>query len=242
MQVFPSIFWKIISKFSFKNFQEISLESNQKFLQLSKFLNQIQKPPKVFQGGLKSMEINVQWKLWRFLPNLKLAFPFFLFLLTLHVKKDGVKKIGIFFLNSSPNFYHAIFTHLRKCILVQLGPRVNPNSGDSTLVYEMFSFRRNVHHTPFCCAVLPLILDVSRLSTKTAIYDYKWREEMNHSGHIMNCRVNFTGCKRWWPSVVVALNPFLRKKMLVGANDFCVLCVVLCVLFEERLPIFNAPY
>lgn len=65
-------------------------------------------------------------------------------------------------------------THLRKCILVQLGPRVNPNNGDSTLVCEMFSFRRNVHHTPFCSAVLPLILDVSQLSTKTAIYDCKW--------------------------------------------------------------------
>lgn len=32
-----------------------------------------------------------------------------------------------------------------------------------------------------------------------------------------------------------------KKCCRVGANDFCVLCVVLCVLFEERLPIFNAP-
>lgn len=63
-------------------------------------------------------------------------------------------------------------TNLRKCILVQLGPTINPNSDDNKSVYEMFSFRRNVHHTPFCSAVVPLILDVTQLSTLTAIYDW----------------------------------------------------------------------
>lgn len=38
---------------------------------------------KVFQGGLKSMEINVQWKLRRDFSTFKF-----------HVKKDGVKRLG----------------------------------------------------------------------------------------------------------------------------------------------------
>lgn len=48
-------------------------------------------------------------------------------------------------------------TNLHKCILVQLGPTVNPSNDDSRLVCETFSFRRNVHHTPFCSAAVPLI-------------------------------------------------------------------------------------
>lgn len=36
---------------------------------------------KVFRGGLKSMEISVQWKLWKDFSTFKF-----------HVKKDGVKK------------------------------------------------------------------------------------------------------------------------------------------------------
>lgn len=39
---------------------------------------------KVFQGGLKSMEINVQWKLRKDFSTFKF-----------HVKKDGVKKLEL---------------------------------------------------------------------------------------------------------------------------------------------------
>lgn len=39
---------------------------------------------KVFQGGLKSMEINVQWKLRRDFSTFKF-----------HVKKDGVKDLEV---------------------------------------------------------------------------------------------------------------------------------------------------
>lgn len=42
----------------------------------------------------------------------------------------------------------------------------------------MFSFRRNVHHTPFCSAVVPLILDVIQLSTITVIYDWGWGRKL----------------------------------------------------------------
>lgn len=83
-----------------------------------------------------------------------------------HVKKDGVK-IGIemvFVLLSCfkpklkcGRMRMGVGTNLHKCILVQLGPTVNPSNDDSRLVCETFSFRRNVHHTPFCSAAVPLI-------------------------------------------------------------------------------------
>lgn len=181
------------------------------------------------------MEINVQWKLRRdsFQTwNLLFLFP------TLHRQKRWSQKIGNW--NSFFTFSSAIrrvFTHLRKCILVQLGPRVNPNSGDSTLVYEMFSFRRNVHHTPFCSAVLPLILDVAELSTKTAIYD---------------CKVGRKGFRESFESLPAAerqlyrvqemmavrrgrVGSFSAKKMLSGGSEWflCVVCRVVCVVWRK---------
>lgn len=125
-----------------------------------------------------------------------------------------------------------IFTHLRKCILVQLGPRVNPNSGDSTLVCEMFSFQMNVHHTPFCCAVLPLILDVSRLSTKTAIYDYNWGQKWII--RVVGRVGTLTGCKRWWPSVVWSRwILFCENKNVVGWERMIFVCRVVCVVWRK---------
>lgn len=62
-----------------------------------------------------------------------------------------------FFLNSTPHWAFSftwrddgIDTHSRRCSPVQWGPRVNPNSDGNKLVYEKFSSRKNVHHTPFC--------------------------------------------------------------------------------------------
>lgn len=108
------------------------------------------------------MEINVQWKLRRdFLPKntFKLSF-----LSSLRVMSKKMESKNLKSENMIPHFpiIREFSTNLRKCILVQLGPTINPNSDGNRLVYEMFSFRRNVHHTPFCSAALPLILDVSQ--------------------------------------------------------------------------------
>lgn len=66
-------------------------------------------------------------------------------------------------------------TNLRKCILVLLGPTINPNSGGSRLACETFSFRRNVHHTPFCSAALPLIR-MMILSLELRVMTAEWEK------------------------------------------------------------------
>lgn len=72
-------------------------------------------------------------------------------------KKKHGKKLGKKLSSQSQRTWKAENTNLRKCILVQLGPTISPNSDDNTLVCETFSFQRNVHHTPFCSAPLPSI-------------------------------------------------------------------------------------
>lgn len=71
-------------------------------------------------------------------------------------RKNGVEK-KLPLLRDKAAYRNRETTNLRICILVQLGPTISPNSDDNTLVYEMFSFQRNVHHTPFCPAPLPSI-------------------------------------------------------------------------------------
>lgn len=102
------------------------------------------------------MEINVQWKLCEEI------FPTF----KIHVKKDGVKNWNVIWLFHFASVLHFFLggeafrrttTHLRKCILVRLGPTVDPSSGDNRLVCEMFSCQMSVHHPPFC-VLLVLVL------------------------------------------------------------------------------------
>lgn len=88
-------------------------------------------------------------------------------------------------------------TNLHKCILVQLGPTVNPSNDDSRLVCETFSFRRNVHHTPFCSAAVPLI---RFFNFTTPIYCYEqerrgaWLSDMTWADLLQ-----YYSCKqRWW--------------------------------------------
>lgn len=109
----------------------------------------------------------------------------------------------VFILLSRPILY------LHRYILVQLAPKVNPNSDDNRLACEMSSSRMNVHHPPFCFSYV-------------WFHDSAGRRDSRDSNQVRTTRygiiIHF--CPNLYTCSHQPFNPSLRS-VIVSALDFC---------------------